>query len=51
MENSQTVINPSTSGIEVSLEISLLPDHEKLVKKYRKTIKVARSTIGFEYLF
>ena len=33
MENSQTVINPSFSGIQVFLEISLLSDHEKLVKK------------------
>ena len=40
MENSQTVINPSTSGIEVSLEISLLPDHEKLVKNTAKKLKL-----------
>ena len=36
MENSKIVINPSTSGLQVSSEFPLLPDHVKLVKNYRK---------------
>ena len=33
MDNKKNVINPSTSGIQISLDLPLLSDHVNLVKK------------------
>ena len=40
MNHKNIVINPSTSGISVDLDLSLLPDHTNLVKKYRENLKL-----------
>ena len=40
MNQKNIVINPSTSGISVDLDLSLLPDHTNLVKKYRENLKL-----------
>ena len=38
MNYKNILINPSTSGISVDLDLSLLPDHVNLVKKYRENL-------------
>ena len=37
METNKIVINPSTSGIQVSLEFPLLSEHENFQIKTKKT--------------
>ena len=40
MNNKNIVINHSTSGISADLDLSLLPDHANLFKKYRENLKL-----------
>ena len=40
MNKKNIVIYPSTSGISVDLDLSLLPDHANLVKKHRENLKL-----------
>ena len=40
MSNNQTVINSSTSSIQVTVEFPISSKHEKLVTKYREKLKL-----------
>ena len=51
MNHKNIVINPSTSGISVDLDLSLLPDHANLVKKYRENLKLPDRPLDLNILF
>ena len=51
MNNKNIVINPSTSGISVDLDLPLLPDHANLVKKYRENLKLPDRPLNLNILF
>ena len=51
MNHKKIVINPSTSGISVDLDLSLLPDHASLVKKYRENLKLPDRPLDLYLLF
>ena len=40
MSNNQIVVNPSTSGIQVSIDFQISSEHKKLVTKYRENFKL-----------
>ena len=51
MNHKNIVINPSTSGISVDLDLSLLPDHANLVKNYRENLKLPDRPLDLNILF
>ena len=51
INNMNIVINPSTSGISVDLDLSLLTDHANLVKKYRENLKLPDRPLDLNILF
>ena len=51
MNKKKIVINPSTSGISVGLDLLLLPDHANLVKKYRENLKLPDRPLDLNILF
>ena len=51
MNNKNIIINPSTSGISLTLDFPLLPDHANLVKKYREKLKLPDRPLDLNTLF
>ena len=51
MNHKNFVFNPSTSGISVELDFSLLPDHANLVKKYRENLKLPDRALDLNFFF
>ena len=52
MSNNQIVINPSTSGIQVTIDFPISSEHKKLVSKYREALqnKVEKINANSHYL-
>ena len=51
MSNNQIVINPSTSGIQVTIDFQISPEHKKLVIKYRENLKLPQRLLDLNSLF
>ena len=51
MDNKKIVINLSISGIEISLDFTLLSDYENLVKKYQENLKLPERPLDLNTLF
>ena len=51
MENNKIVVNPSTSGISISLDFPLLKDHQNLVNKYREKLNMPDRHLDLNTLF
>ena len=51
MENTKIVINPSNPSNEVSLEFTLISDHEKILSKYREKLKVQDRPLDLNTLY
>ena len=47
----QNCINPSTSGIQISVELPILSEHERLVSKYRENLKLPERPLDLNTLF
>ena len=45
------IINPSTFGISVDLDLPLLPDHANLVKKFRENLKLPDRPLDLNIIF
>ena len=51
MSNNQIVINPSTYGIQVTIDYQISSEHKKLVTKYRENLKLPKKLLDFNTLF
>ena len=51
MSNNQIVINPSTSGIQVTIDFPISSEHKKLVSKYREILKLPERPLDLNSLF
>ena len=51
MSNNQTVVNPPTSGIQVSIDFQIFSEHKKLVAKFRKNLKLPERPWDLNTLF
>ena len=51
MENNKNVINPSTSGISISLDFPFLKDHLNLVNKCHENLKLPERPFDLNTLF
>ena len=51
MSNNQIVVNPSTSGIQVSIEFQISSEHKKLVTKFRENLKLLERPLDLNTLF
>ena len=49
--NNQIVVNPSTSGIQVSIDFQISPEHKKLVTKLRENLKLPERPLDLNTLF
>ena len=49
--NNQIVVNPSTSGIQVSIDFQIFPEHKKLVTKFRENLKLPERPLDLNTLF
>ena len=51
MSNNQIVVNPSTSGIQVSIDFQISSEHKKLVTKFRENLKLPERPLDLNTLF
>ena len=51
MSTNQIVINPSTSGIQVTIDYQISSEHKKLVTKYRENLKLPEKPLDLNSLF
>ena len=51
MSNNQIVVNPSTSGIHVSIDFQIFSDHKNLVTKFRENLKLPERPLDLNTLF
>ena len=51
MSNNQIVVNPSTSGIQVSIDFQIPSEHKKLVTKFRENLKLPERPLDLNTLF
>ena len=51
MSNNQIVVNPSTSGIQVSIDFQISSEHKKLVTKFRENLKLLERPLDLNTLF
>ena len=51
MDKKKIIINPSTSGISLSLDLPLLKDHANLVNKYLENLKLLELPLDLITLF
>ena len=51
MSNNQIVVNPSTSGIQVSIDFQISSEHKKLVTKFRESLKLPERPLDLNTLF
>ena len=51
MSNNQIVVNPSTSGIQVAIDLQISSEHIKLVTKYRENLKLPERLLDLSTLF
>ena len=51
MSNNQIVVNPSTSGIQVSIDFQISSEHKKLVTKFRENHKLLDRPLDLNTLF
>ena len=51
MSNNQIVVNPATSGIQVSIVFQTSSEHKKLVTKYRENLKLPEKLLDLNTLF
>ena len=51
MSINQIVINPSTSGIQVTIEFPISSEHKKIVSKYRENLKLPERPLYLNLLF
>ena len=47
MSNNQILVNPSTSGIQVTIDFQFSSEHKKLVTKYREKLKLTKRSLDF----
>ena len=51
MSNNQIVVNPSTSGIQVSIDFQFSSEHKKLLTKFRENLKLPERPLDLNTLF
>ena len=51
MSNNQIVVNPFTSGIQVSIDFQISSEHKKLVTKFRENLKLTERPLDLNTLF
>ena len=51
MSNNQIVVNPSTSGIQVTIDFQISSEHKKLRTKYQENIKFPEKPLDLNALF
>ena len=51
MSNNQIVINPSTSGLQVTIDFPISSEHKKLVFKFREILKSPEQPLELNSLF
>ena len=49
--NNQIIVNPSTSGIQVTIDYQISSEHKKLVTKYRENLKFPERPLDLNTLF
>ena len=47
----QNCINPSFSGLQISVELPILSEHERIVSKYRENLKLPERPLDLNTLF
>ena len=51
MSNNKIVVNPSTSGIQVTIGFQISSEHKKNSDKISRKFKITRKTFGFKHIF
>ena len=51
MSNNRIVLNPSTSGIQLSIDFQISSEHKKLVTKFRENLKLPEIPLDLNTLF
>ena len=50
MSNNQFVINPCTSGVQVTMDFQISSEHKKLLSKYREKLKLPEQHLDLNSL-